>query len=159
MEKEREKEKDDKEQKKKRPPGRDTSDEAMMEKDILWDGLFHVSKVAAPSRVKNNRIRFGHHLTTDGVSVSAVVYHEGSAPKKKKKRKKKKQFQQVHASEGVDCREACKYADDDDDDVEVVGVDPGKHNLVFMSTEQANKSKKRKSGTSLRYTAAQGRHP
>src|SRR5688572_13651420 len=44
------------------------------------------------------------------------------------------------------------------EDVVIVGVDPGKHNLVYMTTETADAEKKRKSGKSLRYTSAQRRH-
>ena len=142
------------ETRKRRAPGRDTCSEAMEEKDKLWNALFHVRHVAAPSRVQNKRICFGHHITTDGVSVSAVIYREGSAPKKKRWRKKKT-LEQVPASEEVDCPEARKYAGLN---VEVVGVDPGKHNLVFMTTERVDKDEKRKSGRSLHYTGAQRRH-
>ena len=137
------------EKKKRRKPGRDTSDAAMEEKDKLWNGLFDISKVAAPSRVQNNRIRFGHHITTDGVSVSAMIYAEGDAPEKKKKKKKK--TARVGATPGVNW-------EFEGQDVVIIGVDPGKYNLVYMTTEEVDPKDKRKSGKSLRYTTAQRRH-
>jgi hypothetical protein len=57
---------------------RNTEEEAMKVKDKLWNSLFEVDKVAARGRVRNNLIRFGHHITTDGVSVSATLYHAAS---------------------------------------------------------------------------------
>ena len=56
-------------------------------KDAFWKSLFKINMVAKPGRIERNKIRFGHHITTDGISVSVTMYRAGSGKEKEKKTK------------------------------------------------------------------------
>jgi len=63
--------------KRKKRRGKNTAVKALDEKDLLWNAFFKMTKVLRPSRISKGKLRFGHHITTDGVSVSlSVLYAE-----------------------------------------------------------------------------------
>jgi hypothetical protein len=125
------------------PPGRQEGDEILSEKDFLWNSFFDFQAIHLTESQKKRGIRFGHHITTDGISVSIQLIHIGhKVLKRAKKRKTSKK----------DC-DPNIYASLDH--TKVVGVDPGKHAIVHMTTETSPKDSE---GLTLEYTAAQRRY-
>ena len=76
------KEKEDRVEKgsKRRAPGRVIEPVLLDEKDVLWNAYFDIGRIISNGKKKKG-IRFAHHITTDGVSVSvAVLYPDKTNP-------------------------------------------------------------------------------
>ena len=151
---------DNKEQHKKRPPpGRDMSKEAMDEKDLVWSAMFNLKRaVRKPTQFR----RFGHHITTDGASVSVCVAHLASTQPQLKKQKTTTHSQTMIAAPQQQQLRGFVQSHP----LRVVGADPGKRNLLFLTSQSATaneggkkkKKKKEMEGCNLRYSSAQRRH-
>jgi hypothetical protein len=149
-------------QPKRPPPGRNTSELALNEKDLLWQAFFEVERVAPESRVARGVLRFGHHITTDGVSVSCTVLHprptriedkggNGGGKTTKKRRGVGRAGRKRAAYEaGADAQSELlrRVQADGVPETKLVGADPGLHNLLFLSNGDKH----------LSYTAGQRRH-
>ena len=113
---------------KKLRPGCNTSPKALDEKDLLWKALFNVDDIVRPSRVKSGRIRFGHSITTDGISISLTILHMNNKPP-------------TSASGGDDSKldvipKAAHHVFQDPQDEfhsKILGVDPGIDNIVVLT--------------------------
>lgn len=102
------------------------------QRDILWETYFNIHRVIS----KTCPYRFVHHITTDGISVSVLREHKEEKESRKKKEKKKKE----------------KEIDFDNlKGRTIVGIDPGKHSILYMTIDD---DKKTKNGT-LDYTNTQ----
>ena len=140
--------------KKRRPPGRNDSVEALDEKDLLWSAFFNLDHVVSPSKVR--KCRFGHHLTTDGISVSVTVLRPGKEDEQKKKKAKGKKSAPTNAK-----KKYAKKANIDTSHLnpsKVVGVDPGKIELVHMPNDTGKRQPGAEPAKTLRYTKNQRRH-
>ena len=140
------------------PPGRKSDKASLDEKDLAWRVFFNLEHVAPGRRAANQR--FGHHITTDGVSVSVVILHKTSSEQeksRKKKPKKDRQQQQQRKQQhniASDSNNAVGVAPVDH--TKVVGCDPGKHVLLHVTNEA---SPKHAGGDkTLRYTFKQRLH-
>ena len=117
------------------PKGRKSDEASLNEKDLCWLPLFRLKKLAPRSQAHK---RLGHHLTTDGVSVSVVILRrrrkgdEGVAKKKKKNKRTKKSGQLHNMASGapLPARHIAPV-----DAAKVVGCDPGKHQLLHLTNE------------------------
>lgn len=120
-----------KEQKKRKAPGRNSEPKALDEKDVLWDAYFDIRHILRDSQLRRG-IRFGHHITTDGVSVSvAVLYPTKTKEVEHKTKRKKKSEKKVYAPKhSLDEEEFLK----DLQTRTIVGVDPGKHEIGIYWT-------------------------
>jgi hypothetical protein len=114
------------EQKKRKAPGRSSEPEASDEKDVLWNEYFDIKHVVRQGQLRRG-IRFGHHITTDGVSVSSAVLYptKTKEPEHKTKRKKNTEKKVCAPKHSVDEEEFLK----DLQTRTIVGVDPGKHEI------------------------------
>ena len=139
---------DNKEQHKKRPPpGRDMSKEAMDEKDLVWSAMFNLKRAV---RKPNQFRRFGHHITTDGASVSVCVAHLASTQPQLKKQKTTTHPQTMIAAP----QRQQLHGFVQSHPLRVVGADPGKRNLLFLTSQSATaneegKKKKEMEGCNL----------
>jgi hypothetical protein len=97
------------------------------ELDILWNLYFNIAKVIHP---RHKKYRFGHSITTDGISVSVLRELRVSTRKKRAKTKKKKS---KDSSSPNECFSNI-------DPKKVVGVDPGKHSIIYMTTDDDKKT-------------------
>lgn len=112
---------DGKKKKRKRKPNKDR-----VEKDTLWYSFFRLPKVS-------QKWRFNHSITTDGISLNvslvaktiAVQHKYDKGRQKKKKRKLASSFDFSHLAGRT-----------------IVGVDPGKINLVYMTSDSNTPTKK-----------------
>ena len=126
----------------------------MDEKDLVWSAMFNLKRAV---RKPNQFRRFGHHITTDGASVSVCVAHLANPTQPQLKKQKATthpqttiaapQRQQLHGFVQSHPRR-------------VVGADPGKRNLLFLTSQSATaneegKKKKEMEGCNLRYSSAQ----
>ena len=128
-----------------------------IELDRLWVNYFHIKKYMKIT--PKSRYRFGRSITTNGVSVSILrqkVDDKGNIPKKgqrdkktnkeqsedkkDKKKKKAKKAEKITPNiktltEGkVDCYAVSTKG-------VIVGVDPGKHSVIYMTTDSDKKTK------------------
>ncbi|CAH6420238.1 Hypothetical protein UVM_LOCUS91 [uncultured virus] len=129
------------------PPGKKLDPDVLDENDLLWSPFFDLRSVA-----RGQNVRFGHHLTTDGVSVSVTVLGRAteatppaSSRAKRKRARDDDSLPDVSMFAGVDVKK-------------VVGVDPGKHDLVHMTNDSSPRRSDGQKAKTLRYTAAQRRH-
>ena len=144
--------------KKRAKPGRNSAVEALDEKDQLWRPFFDIDAVAPRSKVVRGTIRFGHHLTTDGISVSATVLHRGDEDEQKKKKARSKKSASMQpkkrmvnsADPNVDVSHLVGI-----DPSKIVGVDPGKIELVHLTNDTGEGDP---AARTLRYTKQQRRH-
>jgi hypothetical protein len=125
----------------KRHPGRDTSLEAMKTKDLAWNAFFNVKKAV---RTPNEFKRFGHFITTDGVSVSINIAHAAAVadchaavkmPKVPTGRSRRAAALPPHIAPDGDLSEAEHVALRqfvNANPLQVVGIDPGKRNLLYV---------------------------
>jgi hypothetical protein len=156
---------------KRKPPGRDVSKEAMDEKDLVWSVFFNLKKaVRKPNKFK----RFGHHITTDGASVSVCVAHchnsfgtspPSSSSSKKKRRNASSTSSASAASSSSPKRNITPCSELEQlnqvaksNPLQVVGADPGKRNLLFITNQHAPDDAEAKQGHNLRYTFVQRQH-
>jgi len=123
--------------KKRKAPGRDNDPEAMDEKDKIWKPFFNIDSIM---KYKTKGVRFGHHITTDGVSVSIQLIYPGKQTISNKKKKASKE--KINIPINIDLKK-------------IIGVDPGKHEIVHMTNEDSPSKEK---GVTLKYTSAQRRH-
>jgi hypothetical protein len=170
--------------KKRCKPGRNTSDEAMDRKDLAWEAFFHIEKaVRTPSALK----RFGHFITTDGCSVSVHIAHAssddsgagggggGGAHSKATKAQKassgrKSKTTATTATTATTSTTPSPPPALSDAEREklaafakahplcVVGIDPGKRNLLYATNQHAPDNQKEKQGVRLRYSFGQRLH-
>lgn len=127
---------DGKKQRRKRNSEKDTR-----EKDFLWQSFFKIPRIG-------KRFQFNHSVTTDGVSINldyvrkgTIILHKFDRGRKKKKRKKK-------TEPTVDFSHLKKKI--------VVGVDPGKINLLYMTVD-GNNPTSRSERKKFRFTSRQRR--
>jgi len=101
-------------------------EEACQVKDLLWDQYLDFSRFQC-----GKKYRFAHHITTDGVSVS-VLFKRKKIPNVQKPRKKRQRKEAAtlhstadqHQSSLPDCNNRV-----------VVGLDPGKHSILYMTSD------------------------
>jgi len=110
------------------------------QKDGIWNHVFRLNLF----RVSKKKFSFGHHLMTDGISVSALFHKKKDSTKNSLLSplptiNKKNQVNQSEKSTS-DLKDLLTK--------NIVGVDPGKHSIVYM----VDKSSKR-----MRYTNVQRR--
>src|SRR5690606_28121267 len=87
---------------------------------------------------------FAHHISTDGVSVSASIVVTSKSPDPATAEERKQQKERSRKPTNLDSSVESNR---------IVGVDPGKAEIVCMT----NKCAPRSEGKTLRYTAAQRR--
>jgi len=133
--------------------------------------VFNVEAAVTPSQ-EAHKIRFGHHLTTDGVSASVCTLRIGNADierQKKGKGRKKKRLgkdellkQQDEMAREVHRRHHDALRSGDLDLENVVGGDPGKHILLQLTNGRCwtNLPKEEREAAkaaqkNIRYTAKQ----
>jgi hypothetical protein len=131
-------------------PGCQSDRESMDDKDLAWTPFFDWDHVVPPHRVLNQR--FGHHMTTDGVSVSVKI--ESAPPggfpdfaplpikkdpdttikptKKRKTKKERNEDKKQQRDETIESITSQPF-----DYSKVVGADPGKHDLLYLTTAWA----------------------
>ena len=115
--------------------------------------------------------RFGHFITTDGASVSVNIAHckvqsGGSNNNSNKKQKSKSRLRNrpapvpsalPRAGPGLSADERGTLAQfAKDTPLQIVGIDPGKRNLIYATNHAHHVGKK--NGIRLRYTYAQRQH-
>jgi hypothetical protein len=90
--------------------------------DILWEKYFYINRVIS----KTCSYRFAHHITTDGISVGVLREHKTEKMSKKKKKNDKKEKMEID----VDLFKGRT----------IVGVDPGKRSISYMTTDDKKKT-------------------
>lgn len=105
----------------------------------LWNKIFDLDILKVSSKYK-----FAYHITTDGVSISALFTQPGSITYKKRKAKKKNASPDDEEEEDASRWEYMEGTT-------IVGVDPGKNSILYMTTDDEKIEKR------LRYTNVQRR--
>jgi len=103
-------------------------------RDLLWSTYFNLKQL----KISKRKYQFDHSILTDGVSVSAQFATKGKLEKQSRKKLKKikldiKDEEEVDKIEVASLKNRC-----------VVGVDPGKHNVLYLTADDQNIEKRMK---------------
>ena len=117
-------------------------------KNTLWNLFFNINKM----KKGKSKYRFAHHIVTDGISVGVLQEPHGFEKKHKMARKSNIHHQTI-TSASNSATSIPQLSPNDLEGKTIVGVDPGKHLIVYMTT---NGKKKLPEGEGrLQYTNCQ----
>lgn len=113
------------------------------ERQVLWEPLIRKRSLRGLGR-----FRFGYSFTTNGFAVSILCDNPPCDPKPQKKRSKRSQ-----RIDQIELPVACVT-----EGRKLVGIDPGKHSILYMTTDTSSPQISPQKFERLEYTSRRRRH-